>query len=297
MISLKIENLLESQVVERNRVEYKEGWNPLDRIHTSLPFDDRINLKACVNNVRRGYLEDFLKESNSTLVNELNSMSIEDIFLSLEIANKTDNELDIRNIGILMFSERPDKIIYGAQINLVKFDTPEAEASKTFIEKTFTGPIWKQVRDALSYLESNVIEEKIVKIKNQAEAERYYNYPYNAIEEALVNAVLHKDYKDGEPVEIRVYVDCIQIINYPGPDKCIDMDKFAAGKVRTKKCRNRRIGEFFKDIDMTKKQGAGISTILSELKKNGSPLPEFETNEDRTYLIVTIWKRDGFKNN
>lgn len=54
-----------------------------------------------------------------------------------------------------------------------------------------------------------VIEEKVVKIKNQAEAERYYNYPYNALEEALVNAVFHKSYREGEAVEVRIYVDCI----------------------------------------------------------------------------------------
>ena len=35
--------------------------------------------------------------------------------------------------------------------------------------------------------------------------------------------------------------------------------------------------------------------MLSELKKNGSPLPEFETDEDRTYLITTIKMRDGFE--
>lgn len=428
MIPLKIETLLEGQVVERNRVEYKEGWNPSDVVHTicafandyanvnggylvigvaavegipvlppkgvekeqvdsiqqeifqycnkiepryiptieianfpdgnihliylkcsagdagpyqapvdvyskkqlekatdksmkywirpgslttsakpneiselyekfnSVPYDDRINRIATIDNIRRGYLEDFLRDSNSTLVNELNSRTLEDLLLSLEVANETDTDLALRNIGILMFSERPDKLIPGSQINLVKFNTEEAEASNDFVEKTFTGPIWKQVRDALAYIESTIIEEKVVKIKNQAEVERYQNYPYNALEETLVNAVFHKSYREGEPVEIRIYVDCIQIINYPGPDKWINMDKFAAGKIRARKYRNRRIGEFFKEIDLSEKQGTGIPTILSELKKNGSPLPEFETDEDRNYLIVTIRKRDGFEN-
>jgi ATP-dependent DNA helicase RecG len=262
----------------------------------SVPYDDRINRMAAINNIRRGYLEDFLRDSNSTLVNELNSRSLEDLLLSLEVANETDTDLAIRNIAILMFSERPDKFIPGAQVNLVKFNTGEAEASSDFIEKTFTGPIWKQVIDALAYIETTIIEEKVVNIKNQAEAERYFNYPYNALEEALVNAVFHKSYREGEPVEIRIYVDCIQIINYPGPDKWINMDKFAAGEVRARKYRNRRIGEFFKEIDLSEKQGTGIPTILSELKKNGSPLPEFETDEERTYLIVTIRIRDGFEN-
>lgn len=48
-----------------------------------------------------------------------------------------------------MFAERPDKFIPAAQINLVKFNTLEAEASRDFVEKTFIGPIWTQVKDVL----------------------------------------------------------------------------------------------------------------------------------------------------
>ena len=52
------------------------------------------------------------------------------------------------------------------------------------------------------------------------------------------------------------------IINFPGPDKWIDMEKFANGKVRARKYRSRRIGELFKEIDLSEKQGTGISKIL-----------------------------------
>ncbi len=196
-----------------------------------------------------------------------------------------------------MFTERPDKLIPGAQIDLVRFNTEEAEASDDFIEKTFTGPIWKQVKDALDYIKTTVIETKVIKIQNQAESERYYNYPYNALEEALVNAVFHKSYKEPESVEIRIYVDSIQIINYPGLEKWIDIEKFVTGKVKARKYRNRRIGEMFKDIELSEKQGTGIPKILRELKKNGSPEPEFDMDADRTYLNTIIHIRDGFYNN
>ena len=136
------------------------------------------------------------------MVQELNSRSLDDLLVSLEVANETDTDLELRNIALLMFPDRPDKLIPGAQIDLVKFNSIEAEASDDFIEKTFTGPIWKQIRDALDYIKTNVIENKVVKIKNQAEAESFTNYPYNALEEALVNAVFHKSYREPEPVEI-----------------------------------------------------------------------------------------------
>nr|WP_304970843.1 RNA-binding domain-containing protein [uncultured Schaedlerella sp.] len=261
----------------------------------SVPFDDRINRRAAMDSIRRAYVEDYLRESNSSLVKDINNLSLEEILVALEVANETDTDHEIRNIGVLMFTDHPEKLIPGAQIDLVWFHDPDAEASDNFTEKTFTGPIWKQIRDALDYIKNNVIVEKVVKIQGQAEAERYFNYPYNALEEVLVNAEFHKLYREPEPVEIRIYVDYIQIINYPGPYRWIDMEKFAAGKVRARKYRNRRIGEFLKDMDLSEKQSTGITKILRELKQNGSPMPEFETDEERNYLITTIRCREGFE--
>ena len=95
-------------------------------------------------------------------------------------------------------------------------------------------------------------------------------------------------------MEIRIYLDQIQIINFPGPDRYIDMEKFAAGKVRARRYRNPKIGEFFKEIDLSEKKSTGITKILRELRRNGSPLPEFETDADRTYMITTIRQHEGF---
>ena len=219
---------------------------------------------------------------------------VEDLLISEEVAEEKDEGIAIKNIGLLMFGERPDKLIAGAKIELVRFHDKEAEASD-FTEKTFYGPIWKQVKDVLDYIKTNMIEEKVVKVDGRAEADRFFNYPYNALEEAVVNAVLHKNYKEDVPVEIRVYLDQIQIINFPGPDHYIDMEKFAAGKVRARRYRNPKIGEFFKEIDLSEKKSTGISKILRELKRNGSPLPEFETDADRTYMITTIKIHKGFE--
>ena len=205
--------------------------------------------------------------------------------------------MDIRNIGVLMFAEHPEKFIPGSYIELIRFNTKEAEASDDFIEKTFTGPIWKQVQDALDYINTNVIEEKVVKLQGQAESERFFNYPYNALEEALVNAVFHKSYREQEPVEIRIDVDSIQILNYPGLAKWINLERFAEGRIKGRKYRNRRIGELFKEIDLSEKKGTGIPKILRELKKNGSPGPEFDMDDDRTYLNTIIHIRDGFDKN
>ena len=261
----------------------------------SVPFDDRVNRQAKMEDIRRGHLEDFLVDSNSALKTEINKKPIEDILIALEVANATDVGVDIRNIGLLMFGDRPEKFLPGAQIELIRFNSPDAEGSDDFTEKVFTGPIQKQVRDALSYINTILIEEKVVKRPDRAEADRFFNYPYSALEEILVNSVLHKSYRVHEPVEIRIYVDCIKVINYPGPEKLINMKALKAGKAISRHYRNRRIGDFLKEIDMSEKKSTGITKILRTLDANGSPPPEFETNEDRDYLIVTIHPHPDFE--
>jgi len=261
----------------------------------SVPFDDRVNRQAKITDIRRGHLEDFLVESNSSLASEINKKPMEDLLVALEVANVTDVGIDIRNIGLLMFAERPEKFLPGAQIELIRFNSPDAEGSDDFTEKIFTGPIQKQVRDALSYVKAVLIEEKVVKLPDRAEANRFFNYPYDALEEALVNAVFHKSYRIQEPVEIRIYVDRIKIINYPGPEKWIDMAALKAGRAVARRYRNRRIGEFLKEIDLSEKKSTGITKILRTLKTNGSPLPEFEADDERNYFIATIYPHEGFE--
>ena len=62
-------------------------------------------------------------------------------------------------------------------------------------EKTFTGPIQNQLRNALLYIENNVLEDKITKIDGEAITLRSYNYPIDAIKELLANAVYNRSYK------------------------------------------------------------------------------------------------------
>ncbi|MDR1272327.1 MAG: winged helix-turn-helix transcriptional regulator [Clostridiales Family XIII bacterium] len=86
----------------------------------------------------------------------------------------------------------------------------------------------------------------------------------------------------------------IMICNTPGPDKRIDMNKFVQGKAISLRYRNRRVGAFLKEIDLSEKKSTGITKVLSALKSNGSPPPLFETDEERSALYATIYMHEGF---
>ena len=59
-------------------------------------------------------------------------------------------------------------------------------------------------------------------------------------------------------------------------------------KVTARRCRNRRIGDFLKELHLAEGRGTGFPKIRRTLEANGSPGPIFETDEERTYFLTTL---------
>lgn len=196
-----------------------------------------------------------------------------------------------KNIGLLMFSADPAKFFPGAQIDIVHF---KDDSGDSFIEKVFTGPIQEQLQAALSYLKNNLITEKVAKVPGAAEAKRAFSYPYEALEEALANTVYHRGYQDDSPIEIRIHPDRLELISFPGPLPPLNKDKLHSGKIVARKYRNRRIGDFLKELRLTEGRGTGIPKIQKVMRINGSPDPVFDTDEELSYFLTVLHIHPSF---
>ena len=102
---------------------------------------------------------------------------------------------------------------------------------------------------------------------DRAEATRVANFPYAAIEEALANAIYHRSYEEREPVEVRISAEELIVLSYPGPDRSVRLDQLRAGKALPRRYRNRRIGEFLKELEITEGRSTGIPKILPILRE------------------------------
>jgi len=138
------------------------------------------------------------------------------------------------------------------------------------------------------------LKEKVLKNEMKAEADRYFNYPYDALEEALCNAVYHQGYDNDSTIEMRIYPSRIDIISYPGPLPPLNKEKLKNNQFDVRKYRNRRIGEFLKELHLTEGRATGIPTIIKALDKNQSPKPVFETDDERTYFKTTFYTNSYF---
>ncbi|MCK4682523.1 transcriptional regulator, partial [Candidatus Bipolaricaulota bacterium] len=78
------------------------------------------------------------------------------------------------------------------------------------------------------------------------------------------------------------------VLSFPGPDRSIRMEDLRVGKAVTRRYRNRRIGEFLKELELTEGRSTGIPKMLRVMEENGSPPPEFETDDYRTSFLIRL---------
>ena len=193
----------------------------------TVPFDDRINQRTTLDDLDLGLIRAYLKQVKSDLFRESAKMDFSRLCRQMSIVDGPDRSLWPKNVGLMFFNEDSSRFFPQTQIDVVHF--PEGPAADSFTEKIFKSPLHVMLQEALSHIRSMFIEEKVIKYPDRAEADRFFNYPFAAVEEALCNAIYHRSYEIREPVEVRVLPDCITIGSFPGPDRSIreqDMREF-----------------------------------------------------------------------
>ena len=202
----------------------------------------------------------------------------------------------MKNVAAMMFCDEPQKFFPVSRVEIVVFPEGRIQNPNRFYEvPAITGTVPQMIKETLSYLR-NFVREYVHKSKDRAESERFFNYPYQALEEAVVNALYHRDYQEREPVEITIEPDRISILSYSGPDRSVTMDAIREGQVlRSRRYRNRRLGDFLKELELTEGRSTGIPTIQNELKKNGSPRAVIETDDERTFFLIDIPCREDVR--
>lgn len=263
----------------------KEEERFLNTISIALPFDDRVNHQTTVNDLDKDLIIEFLYEVKSDLYKEASDIVKEDLALQMQLLKGPKEYLRPINAALLFFNREPHKFFRGAISEVVLFNDYDGIQ---FAEKTFKGSLFKQIKDVLEYLKNAVLTEKVIKIPGQAEALRIWNYPYEAVEEIIANAFYHRSYEDPSPIEISVYPDKLVVLSFPGPLPPVDKETLKNKKIFSRNYRNRRIGDFLKELDLTEGRGTGFPIIYRKMEQNGSPEPVFETDDIHTHFLAVL---------
>ncbi|NCU60538.1 transcriptional regulator, partial [Idiomarina sp. FenBw--71] len=258
----------------------------------TVPFDDRYQQSASLTDLSPHLIREFLQEIGSELAGEAADLDVEALGRRMNVVGGPAEMAFPKNVGLLFFNEHPERFFPATQIDVVYF--PDGPGGNRFEEKEFRGPLGRITRDAVDYIARNYLKETVIKHPDRPQAERFWNYPLAAIEEAVVNAVYHRSYEIREPIEVRITPQELIVLSFPGPDRSIKMEDLQAGRAVSRRYRNRRIGEFLKELDLTEGRSTGIPKILRVMQANGSPLPSFETNEERSSFLIRLLVHEGF---
>ena len=180
-----------------------------------------------------------------------------------------------RNFSLLLFGHDVTRFVPGAFIVFSVYrgkDRSEPTAEK----REITGSVLEQARKVIEQLtaEAYVAFDKSTSNPNQTK------YPVRALQEAAMNAIVHRDYEIDQPVRITVFSDRIEIVSPGALPRAIDADRFKNGKAAPF-WRNQSLAYFFSKLQFAQAEGQGIPTILRTMKEEGCPDPSFEIEPER----------------
>ncbi len=186
--------------------------------------------------------------------------------------------------GTLLFGREreydfPDACIWAARF--------KGTTKGHFIDaKDFTGPLIDQIDMALEFIERHTTLRWEI---HATRRENWWEYPMDALREAVTNAVVHADFsRTDSPIRVAVYDDRIEIENpgmlVPG----LTIEDMLAGGSRT---RNRVIARVFKEAGLIEQWGSGVRRMIDSCRGAGLPDPEFE--EIALHFRVTIRNSRG----
>ncbi|MCY4234612.1 MAG: DUF4062 domain-containing protein [Bacteroidetes bacterium] len=115
------------------------------------------------------------------------------------------------NAAILLFGKTPQKFLLSSEIKCVHFHGTRVAKPIPFY-KVFRGTVFELVDQAVDFVLSK-INLSVGTRSESAVAERTYEIPIEVILEAIVNAVVHRDYTDSSSVQVMVFSDRIEIWN------------------------------------------------------------------------------------
>ncbi|GAA2607705.1 ATP-binding protein [Dactylosporangium fulvum] len=157
--------------------------------------------------------------------------------------------------------------------------------------RSFDGPIPVMVDEVVTAVLRNTSVRSFVDGSGRTDV---YDYPAEVVREAVANALLHRDYSPysrGTPVQITLYADRLVVANPGGLFGAITEDDLGGEGVTS--TRNPVLAKLLQDVRLPdtgrmvcENRASGIPTMLRELRRAGSPLPEFHSRITRFKVIM-----------
>ena len=249
-----------------------------------VPWDDRVERRARLEDLREARVREYLHDVRSALRDESDAKAI---YRRMRVSAPANDHEAPRNVGLLFFSDDPEQWFPGARIEVAQFAANRAGDVQS--KRVFRGDLATQLRNCLRHLEG-LSQTHLKKEPDRSRVRGWVSYPIPALREALVNAVYHRGYRPDvvEPTKVHLYPDRLEIISYPGPVAGIEPRHLVPdASLPPPPARNRRVGEFLSQLGLAEALWTGLPRIYRSMAENGSPAPRFDFDPGRTWFRAT----------
>ena len=258
------------------------------RKFSNFHFSSIVNSGATIDDLDIDLLREYVSKTSSRQISD--EMGKKELSKALDLLDKNDPaDKRVKNYAILMFSNHPENYIPYAYTELII----DVFGSKRKMEsKVFKGAIWKQYYAALDYINSNFLNELVIRVDGNAENRKIENFTFVALEELLANAIVHNNYENGKAIQIYVSEKQINIVNYNKPLPPIRIsDLNERTFFNERDTENPEIRDMFKALGIIESFGTGIGEAKRSMRENGSPdlyYKVFDVNDNITSVVIPV---------
>ena len=217
---------------------------------------------------------------------------VENLLLKRRLLVKDGQEYRASVAGLLMCHDRPDDYLYNSFIQTVFYNSVEKDANYQIDAKDFRGPLDQQIVDAFKFVQRyNQVSAR----KEIGRIERS-QYSMRAVFEAVVNAVVHRDYsKSGSKIRLFMFTDRLELYSPGALANTLTVDDLRYNQATRNELLARLLSEIALDDNMgaqvvrrhfLERRGEGVGIILSESEQLSGKTPIYELFGEELRLTI-----------
>lgn len=242
-----------------------------------MAFEDLQRKDFSLSEISLVKVKAFLQEAETSL--KVTKTNLHSLLSSLGIYK---NGM-VNNAGILLFATKINQFIFHSETILAAFKG--TEITHIYDRKDVRDDLLTQLNEAIAFLKKHLNIRSEIREFNRYDI---YEIPMDALREAVVNALVHRDYSmRGTSVYVRVFDDRVEIENPGGLPSGFPKNQFGKASFR----RNPIVADLFHRMHKVERMGTGIKKIKDLIKAAKLKESLFEYD---TFFKVTFYRNPEY---
>ena len=217
---------------------------------------------------------------------------IEDLLLKRRLLVKEDGQNRASVAGVLMCHETPHEYLYNSFIQAVFYLSKEKDANHQLDAQDFKGPLDQQIIDAMRFVKRyNAVAAR----KDMGRID-YPEYSMRAVFEAIVNAVVHRDYsRTASKIRLFMFDDRLELYSPGALANTLTVENLRYSQATRNELLARLLSEITLDDDLGRqvvrrhfleRRGEGVGIILNESETLSGKTPVYEVFDEELRLTI-----------